>query len=350
MKNILVAFDKFKGSLTSKEACELVKNVLKDQYNVKTLPLADGGEGSLLTIEEALHAKKITGEYHGPDFNKVKGYYLIKDDNAYIEMSNTAGLLLSKIHNPMETTTLGVGEQILDAINKGCKNIYIFLGGSATNDFGVGLAYSLGVKFLDQDNLEFIPVGKTLNKITKIIKKQYSGINFYALCDVDNVLFGENGASYMYAKQKGASEKEVKILDDNLRYLNNLINKDYQNVKGSGAAGGLAGGLNYFFDAKIISGVDFIINQLNAQKLCDWANVIISGEGKVDEQSLHGKVINYFLQNYQEKVVIFCGISTLKNPPFKVIEINPKNETIVESIKNSAYNLSEAIKKYFKEE
>ena len=233
------------------------------------------------------------------------------------------GLSLAKEDNdPGLVTTYGLGEQIRACIDLGIKNIYIFLGGSASNDGGVGLASALGVKFFNKDNQEFVPVGLTLKDIEYIdikdAKNRLADINITIFSDVKSPFYGLEGAAYKFAKQKGASEEEIKLLDDGLIHLSEVIKKDLNidvsNVPGAGAAGGLGGGLIAFCNAKIVSGINAILDLLNFDELVKSVDIVVSGEGKFDNQTLDGKVVDGVAKRclkYNKDLILIVGKTEL---------------------------------------
>ncbi len=302
MKHILIAPDSFKGTLSSLEACEIVKTSFAKVFKnpIITLPIADGGEGSCDAFLHVKKGKKVYLQTTDPNFSPCESFYaLLEDKVAVIEMATTAGLPLAKQKNPSLTTTYGVGEQIKDAISKGCKEVIICLGGSATNDAGCGLACALGAKFYDKYGKVFIPVGGSLKDIDKIdlneLEKNTFGVKFTTMCDITNPLYGKHGAAYVFAPQKGADESMVKKLDENLKYLNekvkSLFGIDMQSLQGSGAAGGMGGGMVAFLKSELKLGIDIILQNANFEKLLQNALFVVSGEGKIDSQSIDGKAM-----------------------------------------------------------
>jgi len=240
----------------------------------------------------------------------IQSYYLYnqKSNSAFIEMANTSGMELLELteRNPLLTSTLGTGNQIKDAINKGVKRIYIGLGGSATNDAGIGLAHALGYRFLDQNGQELEPVGGSLNDIVKIddskVSKLVKEVSFYAVNDVNNPLFGQRGAAFVYAKQKGADDAMIEKLDSGLQNLDHIVTQQFgcenAEIPGSGAAGGTAYGLKTFLNAEFISGIDFILDLAGVHELLsnENFNVLVTGEGKIDQQTLSGNLIQGVLR------------------------------------------------------
>ena len=303
-KTIVIASDSFKGTLSSLDICHLFEEHFKDRDDLSliTLPIADGGEGSLDAISRILDGRFIDIEVCGLYFNKIKSRFFVdNNNNAFIESASVVGLsLANEDNNPGLVTTYGIGEQIGTAIDLGFKNIYVFLGGSATNDGGCGLASALGTKFYDDNDLEFILVGlnlKDINRIDNTATKEYlKDVNITVLSDVKSPFYGIEGAAYKFAKQKGASDDEIVLLDEGLKHLSSIINRDLHidisNTPGSGAAGGLGGGLIACCYANIVSGIDAILDLIKFDDIIAKADLVISGEGKLDKQTLDGKVID----------------------------------------------------------
>lgn len=356
LKTVLIAPDKFKGSLTAQQFCDIVKNEIKKfdkNIDVISCPLADGGEGTLSCFVDNLKAKLITKYFSNANFKKEKSSYALLGKVAFIEAAQTCGLYKTKIKNPCYTTTLGVGEQIRDAIKNGAEKIFLTIGGSATNDAGTGMAVGLGYKFCDKENKEFIPTGNSLNMISKIeFPKEKFNVKFVTLCDVKNVLYGKNGAAYIYAKQKGASDEDLKLLDDNLKAFNKICKKygsDFSKVEGSGAAGGLGAGAIFFLSSKLESGIETIFKLVDIDNKISKADLIITGEGKIDKQSKCGKVVFSLKAKCEnKKLVAFCGVNKLKNQDFDILEINDKNCSLEKNLSNTKKNLCKHIKNYLK--
>lgn len=298
----LVAPDKYKGSFDALVASELIKEAIVEVdkgAEVFQLPLADGGEGTLTALSKIFGAKIEEVEVNDPLFRKIKSRIGFFEDKAIIEMAECSGLLLLKDEerNPLYTTTYGVGELIKYAISKEVKEIIIGIGGSATNDAGTGMLSALGMKFLDENGHELKPTGENLIKIKKIddseFLKDVQKVKFTVLCDVTNPLYGENGAAYVFAPQKGADENAVKLLDEGLKNFANVakeyLGKDISLSSGAGAAGGLGFALLAFLNAQYVSGIDYLLFASNAEEHVKWADIIITGEGRFDRQSLSGK-------------------------------------------------------------
>ena len=301
-KRIVIASDSFKGTLSSLKICELFKNELKGKdIDAIYVPIADGGEGSLDAISNILKGYYVDVTVKNLYFNDINTHFYVDNNNrAYIETASVAGLTLAKKDNdPGLVTTYGLGQQIKKAIELGYKEIYVFLGGSATNDGGVGLASALGTKFY-HNNQTFIPTGLTLKDIERIDNDETESllkdIKIIALSDVKSPFYGKEGAAFVFAPQKGATPEEVILLDEGLKHLSEIIRRDLkkniQDVQGAGAAGGLGGGLIAFANATISSGINSILDLINFDEIISKADLVISGEGKLDKQTFDGKVID----------------------------------------------------------
>ena len=324
MQNFILVPDSFKGTLSAIEVCNIMKSSIKNLYkdaNIISVPVADGGEGTVDAFLYALGGEKKS-VWVSDAFNEQKilaHYAMLKDDIAVIEMATCAGLPLVKNRlEPDKTTTFGVGELIIDAINSGAKKIILGLGGSATNDGGCGMASALGVKFKDEQDQEFIPTGGTLSQIYKIdmnnIYSKIKDVEFISMCDVDNPLCGKLGASAVFAPQKGADEDMVKLLDEGLAHLAKIIKRDLhievKDIKGAGAAGGLGAGSIAFLQSKLTKGIDVILDTIKFDELVSKADIVFTGEGKFDSQSLHGKVVMGVAnrsQKYKTPVIVVTG-------------------------------------------
>lgn len=324
MQNFILVPDSFKGTLSAIEVCNIMKSSIKNLYkdaNIISVPVADGGEGTVDAFLYALGGEKKS-VWVSDAFNEQKilaHYAMLKDDIAVIEMATCAGLPLVKNRlEPDKTTTFGVGELIIDAINSGAKKIILGFGGSATNDGGCGMAAALGVKFKDEQDQEFIPTGGTLSQIYKIdmnnIYSKIKDVEFISMCDVDNPLCGRLGASAVFAPQKGADEDMVRLLDEGLAHLAKIIKRDLhievKDIKGAGAAGGLGAGSIAFLQSKLTKGIDVILDTIKFDELVSKADIVFTGEGKFDSQSLHGKVVMGVAnrsQKYKTPVIVVTG-------------------------------------------
>jgi glycerate kinase len=327
--NILISPDKFKGSLTALEAAEAMKKGLESKIpNIKiTLsPVADGGDGTLDTIIETTGGQKIVKEVTGPYEKPVKASYGIipKKSNepltAVIEMAQASGLsLIKKAKKPLEATTYGTGELINAALEKGCQKIIITVGGSATNDGGTGALQALGIMFLNSQRKPLGLGGTHLAAITSVdeskLNKKAKLTEFVIATDVDNPFYGPNGAINTYAKQKGASAAQRQQLEAGFKSFAKLIlkekNIDLQKIPGSGAAGGLAGGLLAFLpNVSIVNGFSIISKITNLENKIKNSDYIITGEGQIDEQTIHGKApcgVYKLAKKHNKKILFITG-------------------------------------------
>lgn len=338
MRKIVIAIDSFKGCLSS-EALENsiekgIRKVWKDGIICK-LPIADGGEGTVEALTRTLGGKKITCRVQGPLRSPVEAVYgwIPERQMAVIEMASASGLPLIPWAegNVMRTTSYGTGQLIADALQHGCKHILLGIGGSATNDAGVGMLQALGFRFLDQQGKETGDGGSCLSQICQIdtsqVLPQLKTCDIEVATDVKNPFYGENGAAFVFAPQKGANQEQVKLLDEGLRSFAKLIQAklgiNVQDIAGAGAAGGLGGGCVAFLQAHLTPGIDKIKEYLNFDQLIHDADLIITGEGKVDQQTSQGKVVDGIIrsaQKYQIPVIILTGNCQEKN---EEIDENP---------------------------
>ncbi len=299
MKKILVVPDSFKGSLSAVRAAEIIGKAICDADPTLTpvlIPVADGGEGTV----DVLGATRIPCQVLDANFQRITAFWGELNQTAIIELAACAGLVKTKCPNPEKTTTFGVGELILDALNKGKRDFIIALGGSSTNDLGCGLASALGVEFFDENEMKFVPTGETLHRIEKIdISKRdrrLSDCKIIAMCDVTNPLFGSLGAAFVFAPQKGADPEMVSRLDEGLKHAAEIIQRDLgiqiDSIPGAGAAGGCGGGVVAFLQGKIKSGIDSVLDIKDFNNQLKNASLVLTGEGTFDSQSLSGKVIS----------------------------------------------------------
>ncbi len=300
---VVVAVDSFKGCMTTNEVNSAVeKGILKIYHDAEIIkiPIADGGEGTVSSLIEGLGGEFNKLSVHGPLMEPVLATYgILPDQTAIIEMASSSGLPLLKIseRNPLKTSTYGVGELIKDAILKGCREFIIGIGGSATNDGGMGMLEALGYDFYDETHQLLRGIGESLNKVKFIddahVLKELAECHISVLCDVDNPFYGPNGAAHVFARQKGADDEMVEELDQGLKNFASIIEKTYDkkvsNIKGAGAAGGLGGGIYAFLNGELLPGVEIIFNKLNVENKIKDADILITGEGKMDFQSVMGK-------------------------------------------------------------
>ncbi|WP_086477920.1 glycerate kinase [Arenibacter amylolyticus] len=371
MKVLLIP-DKFKGSLTARQVVGALSYGIR-RFNTKSTIFkvfaSDGGDGFLDAIEHYISVERVEVDTIDPLGRPLKSYYLIdkKNDTAYIELAKASGLdLLSQSElKIMEASTLGSGIQIMDAINNGAKNLVVGLGGSATNDGGIGIAHALGFRFLDNKGNELEPKGKNLIHIAQIVKMDGSlwhNKAFMAVNDVSNPLVGQEGASTIYGPQKGANREQVQALDEGLRNLaeraKETLGRDYALLPGTGAAGGAGFGLKSFFNADFVSGVDFIFQLAELPEIFknNRIDYIITGEGKIDAQTLQGKLIKGVMElgrKYQVPVIAVCGKLEVDSQEMKqhglleVLEIGKDASSLQYSMDNAAELIENAIYNYF---
>ncbi len=317
---ILIAPDSFKGTLTADEVCDIIGQAFADTIKtaeITKLPAADGGEGLCACLKQINGGETVKTAVSGVFGETISASYLmLNDKTAVVEMAECAGLPLARDNkNPEKATTFGVGELINHAVNNGAKRILLGLGGSATNDCGFGMAAALGWKFIDENGDCFVPVGGTLNKVKQIIKPEKPvNIPVIAACDVENPLYGENGAAYVFAPQKGADEAMVNRLDGALRFASEIIKRDIKldvsRIKGSGAAGGMGAGSVAFLNAELKKGIDILLDAADFDKKASDADLIITGEGRLDFQSVNGKVISGVAcraSKHGKPLIAICG-------------------------------------------
>ena len=325
---VVIAIDSFKGSLSSLQAGNAVKEAilrLKNDAEIVVKPLADGGEGTVEALAESAASQIVELKVKGPLLQPVTAKYCILQDTqtAVMEMAAASGITLisGEERNPLETTTFGVGEMILDAINRGCRRFIVGIGGSATNDGGTGMLTALGYEFLDQKGNP-IPLGakglvdlyciKTENVIPELEKCQ-----FQIACDVVNPLCGTNGCSAVYGPQKGATPEMVARMD---RWLQNygalsqtVSSKADPDYPGAGAAGGLGFAFLAFTDSVLRSGIQIVLDELCLEGEIKTADIVVTGEGRLDSQTVMGKApigVASLAKKYGKKVIAFSGCVT----------------------------------------
>lgn len=323
MKKVIVAPDSFKGTLTAMEVSTIMRSAILAQdetIEVITIPIADGGEGTVEAILLATGGEKKPVNVQGPRGESLDAVYgWLPDKSAVVETAMAAGLpLMGDSPDVMNASTFGVGEMIGHAIQNGAKRVYLGLGGSATNDGGCGAAAALGVRFLKRDGQAFIPVGRTLIEIDHIDIREsrvaQAGITLQAMCDVTNPLCGAYGAAAVYGPQKGASASMIKDLDEGLSHMADIIEKDLgidiRTIPGAGAAGGMGAGTIALLGGKLESGIKTILDVAGFHHSLANASLVLTGEGRMDEQSAFGKVISGILDATREHavpVIAVCG-------------------------------------------
>ena len=306
MEKILLVPDSFKGTLSSRQVCQVMAGQLRrffPQAQVKSIPVADGGEGSVEAFLAAAGGERRTRTVTGPFGEPVEAFYGILGDGrtAVIEMAACAGLPLAEGRlNPERATTYGVGELLLAAKEAGCTKAILGLGGSCTNDGGAGAAAALGAKFTRADGAAFVPTGGTLGEIAALdvspVAQALQGMELTAMCDIDNPLYGEAGAAAVFAPQKGADAAMVARLDAGLRHLGQVsarcLGRDFSHLPGAGAAGGLGFGMAAFCGVQLHMGIDAVLDAVGFDSLLPGTDMVFTGEGKIDSQSARGKVVS----------------------------------------------------------
>lgn len=304
MKKIVIASDSFKGSVSSMEVAECAELAIHKVFpdcEVMKIPVGDGGEGTVETLITAMDGKAVSCMVHDPLMRPIEAVYGILGDNrtAVIEMATASGLTLVPLpeRNPLLTTTYGTGELIKDALDRGCRNFLIGIGGSATNDAGTGMLQALGFRFLDHEGEELGLGGQILDKVCSVdrslVLPELREATFTVACDVNNPFYGEKGAAYVFARQKGADDAMIRSLDAGLRNLAGVIKRieaiEIDDIPGAGAAGGLGGGCVAFLRAALKPGIQMVLEALRFDERIQGADLIITGEGKLDKQTCMGK-------------------------------------------------------------
>lgn len=362
MKKFIVVPDSYKGTLSSENICEVMATAIWKHFpeaQVITLPVADGGEGTVAAFLQAVGGKRVEAIVTGPLGDKVKAFYgLLPDGTAVIEMAAAAGLpLVGDKLLVGQTTTYGVGELIAHAISNGAKKILLGLGGSATNDGGCGAAAALGAVFKDKKGVDFLPTGATLANIASIdistVKAKLQNIPITIMCDIDNPLYGPKGAAYVFAPQKGATPQELPMLDNGLKHLAKVIEQDLglsvASLPGAGAAGGMGAGSVAFLGGELTPGIEAVLDVVNFNELLEGTDMVFTGEGCFDSQSLMGKVISGILKRTQAKnipvIAVVGGIKELPEEAYgkglkAIFSINQLPQTLEEAAPHSKDNLA----------
>jgi len=364
--NILIAPDSFKETMSAKEVSSIIRKSFQRVFetaNIIEVPLADGGEGTVEALIDSTNGKLIKCEVLNPLLKPIEASYGVLGDNqtAVIEMASSSGLELLKENekNPLNTSTYGFGQLINHALDNGIKKLILGLGGSATNDAGIGMLQALGVEFYDKDeNLMKILCAKDIKDIKsfhiKALEQKFKDVDIKVACDVINPLCGINGASYVFSPQKGADKKMVELLDSCLLNFANLcesyFNKDTKDIEGCGAAGGLGFALITFLDGKLLRGIDIVIDSVNLEEKIKTADLVITGEGKIDSQTIQGKTpigVARLAKKHNKKVIAICGCTSndyeivYKHGIDLVFDITPNSMSFEDIKKNSKKNLKQ---------
>ncbi len=369
---VIIAPDSYKGSMTSIEAADSVERGIRKVFNdaqIIKLPIADGGEGTVQALVECTKGKIITSKVMDPLNREIEAAFGILGDNktAVVEVAAASGITLLKPEerNPMRASTYGTGQLIKQALDMNCKSFILGIGGSATNDGGAGMAVALGAKLLDKKGAEIGFGGGCLGNLHNIdisgLDKRISKCEIVVACDVDNPLCGINGAANIYARQKGADDEMIKLLDSNLEHyaavIKEQLGSDIMHIPGAGAAGGLGGGLVAFLNGSLRRGIDIILNTIGFEEQLRDSDIVITGEGMTDSQTLFGKApfgVAKMAQKHGVPVVVIsgsvgegveklydCGIYSI----FSIID-RPMN--INEAMKNGSELLEKAAERIFR--
>ena len=351
---IVLVPDKFKGSLTAAEVCQIVERGIRrfnPSIRVRSIPLADGGEGTLDILIPLLGLRTVRTTVHDPLFRPITAYYGRQGDVAYVEMAVASGLprLSDRERDPLRTTSLGTGELLRHAIEQGARRVYLFVGGSATNDAGLGMAQALGYRFLDAQRQVLPPVGGNLVRVAHIethdVLPSLANVEIRVVSDVNNPLYGPQGAAQVYAPQKGATVAAVDLLEQGLMNIADRMQdssgNDVRNVPGAGAAGGIGAGAAAFLGAQLLPGIDTIMDLCQARPAIAGADLVMSGEGKVDAQTLQGKVVQgvgNVCRQYRVPLNVICG--TLEASPAELKQLNVQRAY---AVKEGSMTLAEAL-------
>lgn len=366
---ILVACDSFKGSLSSREIIGILKDTAEAmtyETEVTGVEIADGGEGTIAAVLATGNYKAVSVRCMNPLFEPISAAYAVSENAAIIEMAAASGLTLIpyKDGNALYTTTYGTGELIADAVQRGIKHIYISIGGSATNDGGIGALTALGFAFLDVNGEKLKPIGENLCKIARVDRSEVmnlDGVKFTVMADVENPLIGENGATHVYGKQKGAVGEIADKLESGMKHYADITEKTtgirLHDRKSAGAAGGLGGGLIAYMGAEVKSGIESVLQLLRFDSLLKHADVVITGEGRIDSQSKNGKAVCGICKaakKYAVPVYAVAGSSALSENEYAAMGINKvftlldQAASVEDSMKNAKVYMKTTAEKMLK--
>lgn len=363
MRHVVLAPDSYKGTLSSRQICRIMAEAVRRHFpacRVEAIPAADGGEGSVDCLLEALGGIRREVRVRGPfGEGMTAAYGLLADGKtAIVETASCAGLPLAEgRRDPRITTTYGVGQLLLDAAEQGCRTILLGLGGSCTNDAGAGAAAAAGVRFYDRQGRAFIPTGGTLADVARIdasgLDPRLRGVEIRGLCDIDNPLHGETGAALVFAPQKGADPAAVRLLDEGLAHIGRLMERDLgcpaASLPGGGAAGGFGAGLAAFLGGRLCRGIETVLDTVRFDERTAGADLVFTGEGRLDRQSLSGKVISGVADRAAALGVPVIAVVGGYDPPLEdihargvaaVFSINRLPEELSASRTHSGENLS----------
>ena len=371
--HVLVCADSFKEALSSQEVCQAIAagvTMAVPGTDVSLFPLADGGEGLTAVLQDHLGAQVIEAQVSDPLGRPVQASYLWMEaeQTAFVEMAQAAGLALLPIEarDPLHTSTYGVGELIAHALERGARKILLGLGGSATTDAGLGMAAALGLIFLDQQGKALPPCGASLSHVAAVDTKNrhpnLQDCQFIGLCDVDNPLYGSEGAAVVFGPQKGANEDAVALLDQGLRHIAPVLEAVHAvlysarinhtplaQIPGAGAAGGLGAGVLAFLNGVLLPGIDAIMDLTGLEKHLPTADLVLTGEGRLDRQTLQGKLIRGITRKaslYHKPVIALCGAVELDLPEIEnlglsaAFAIGRRPQTLSGAMSQTAENLT----------
>ena len=348
---VVVASDSFKGCLTSIQVADAVEkgiHAIHPDCQVLKLAVADGGEGTIEALLTTMGGRNVKVKVQDPLGRPIEAEYaILKDGTAVIEMSKASGLTLLHLseRNPLHTSTYGTGQMIADALNRGCRKFLIGIGGSATNDAGMGMLEALGYRFLDAEGNVLKGVGLSLEAImtidTSAAIPELKSAEFIVACDVESPFHGPKGAAHVYAPQKGASPEMVDFLDNGLRHFADIIRsttgKDISEMPGSGAAGGLGGALKAFLGADLKKGADMVLDVIGFDEIIKDADLVITGEGRIDAQTLVGKLPYAVARRASDAnvpVIAICGRAEVDAlPGFRsIIQVTPADQPMAHAM------------------
>ena len=333
LKKVIIIPDSFKGSLSSFDVAGILNDVIlqKEGHETLCVPMADGGEGSTDCIIKAMGGVRLPVMVHSPEHKLIRAHYGITlNRTGVMEIAESSGITKASGKTATTASTLGFGEMIKAGLNEGLRDFLLCLGGSATTDCGCGMAAALGIKFLDASGKPFVPTGATLKDVVSIDTSEIDAriwqSHFTVMSDVENPLFGPLGAAFIYGPQKGASPDEVALLDAGLVHISNVMRrqgfKDPCSIKGAVAAGGTAYGCAAFLNATVESGIDAMLDICHFEEALSNTSYIVTGEGKLDEQSFMGKVVGGIRKRSMGKpMYVFCGKNELSADRLSALNI-----------------------------
>ena len=368
----LIVPDSFKESATSHQVAIAISEGINEAWpeaECIAIPIADGGEGSLSALYNGLGGHIIKVKTEGPLREPMEASYLRVGNQVFIELAEASGLHLLSDHlrDPEITSTYGTGILMKHALDLGIRHIILCIGGSATNDAGVGIAHALGTQFIDKAGQRFLPTGGTLKDIATIrTREDIPDFQLDVLCDVNNPFTGDQGATYIYGPQKGGDSEKLDRIEQGMEHLRKLIevnqNINLNEVSGAGAAGGVGGGMVAFFDAQLVSGIDYLIKRLALSEKVQFADVLVTGEGKIDHQTVQGKLISGLVRLCRasdKPIIAICGSLELSNEEIRTLGLtaafsiqqrcctwDQAKITTVQDLRSTSYQIAAIIKRF----